>query len=97
MALTASIYGGSAWRNVVMAAFHTVMSTTVGLKSGLPISMRTRSIPLHLPTILTEAKDGVLLDTFDSIPLYTLGAAVQNKLECQYPDGTWVAVTCVQE
>jgi len=97
MALTASAYTGSAWRGVIMLAFHTVMPVTAGLLSGLPVKITTRSIPTHLNALVAEATSGVLLDTFDSIPLYTLTTGTQNVLHCTYPDGTVVNVACTQE
>lgn len=95
MALTVAATSGSVWRNVIMAAFHLVVPATGGLTTGLPICMKTRAVPAHL--LLSNVKDWDLLDTFDSIPLYALGAATQNTLVCEYPDGTWTEVACVQE
>ncbi len=97
MAATASSMGGSTWINFILNALHITVPANAALKFGLPIKMRTRSVPLHLPTVLTEAKDGVLLDAFDGIPLYLYGAAAQNKLYCMYPDGTETQVSVTQE
>jgi len=91
--------GDATWRNVIMAAFHLVVPATVGLKAGLPIAIKTRAVPTHLPKVLAAQTSGILLDTFDSIPLYTekMVAGDADKIKCEYPDGTWVDVACVQE
>lgn len=95
MAMTASSMGGSEWINAMFYALHITIPAT--LTKGLPIKIRTRSIPTHLPAVLVEAKDGVLLDAFDSIPVYTYGSGTQNKLHCTYPDGTETAIAVTQE
>jgi len=97
MAMTAAATGGSDWVHIIDAAVKTVMPVTVGLIYGLPIRMQTRSIPTDKPVILAEATDGILLATFDSIPLETRGATTQNRLRCEYPNGTYVEVVCTQE
>ena len=93
MALATATLGGSAWYNSIMNLLHAAF---VG-NGGFPIAMRTRAVPSDKPLLITENKDGVLLATFDSIPLYTNGSSDKDDIDFMYPDGTWTDVVIEQE
>lgn len=97
MAMSVADLGGSLWYNSVLNALHHVFEAAGAALPGFPIAMRTRAVPTHLPTVLTEATDGVLLATFDSIPLYTYGASDKDDIDFLYPSGTWTDVVVEQE
>jgi len=96
MAMATAALGGSLWREGIINTMRAVIEAAGG-GLGLPIAMRTRAVPTDRPLILTEATDGVLLDTFDGIPLYTYGTSDANDIDVLYPDGTWTDVVCAQE
>jgi hypothetical protein len=93
MAMSAADLGGSLWFQSILNSLHALWAGGV----TLPIAMRTRAVPTHLPTVLTEATDGVLLATFDSIPLYTYGSADKDDMDHLYPSGTWTDRVIEQE
>jgi hypothetical protein len=97
MPMATAALGGSLWKQGILNALHTVYEVAAGALPGFPIAMRTRAVPTDKPVILTEATDGVLLDTFDSIPLYTNGTSDANDVDFLYPDGTWTDVVLAQE
>lgn len=96
MAMSTAALGGSAWYNDVLNKLHAIYEAAAG-GPGFAIAYRTRAVPTHLPVVLTEATDGILLDTFDGIPLYTFGASDANDMDALYPDGTWTDVVLAQE